>query len=85
MHQQEESLEELLENVEFYKKILDLGVPRKSDLIRYDISNWKLFKYQEENSKSLEEKSKFHELKEKHWKNYCSFFIDPMRNTGDYV
>ncbi len=85
MHQQEESLEELLENVEFYKNILDLGPPRKRDLIRYDISNWKLYKAKTENSNSGRDKLKFQEIAEKHWNNYCSFFIDPRNGIDNYL
>ncbi|MGV8151576.1 MAG: hypothetical protein ACP5OG_00705 [Candidatus Nanoarchaeia archaeon] len=75
MHQKKENLKELLENITYFQDKIKVDKPKKADLIRYHLSNWKYYKAKSENSLVQKSKLEYQEKANKAFELYSSFFV----------
>jgi len=85
MHQRKESLRDLIENVEFYKRKLRPEENKKGDLIRYYIANWKLYNEKARTTKVEKRRLNFQQNSRDYFERYCSFFTDPRNDINNYL
>ena len=82
MRQKKENLTDLLDNINYYTNIVNLGNPPLSILTRYYLSNWQFYKRKKENAKTEKRKIKYGGKAQVFWNNYNALFPAPHTNQN---
>jgi hypothetical protein len=75
-HIKKESLKDLLDNVNFYKNLLEEKKSTPENLMRYYLSNWKLYYKKSQITKLEKQKLDFQKKSKEYFRKYLDLFPD---------